>query len=181
MLLRAEGRHRRSGCGGLLVISLGADEVDYSKFAGSMVVYIGHHGDKGAHGADIILPGAAFTEKNGIFVNTEGRVQFSERAVRSGSGARRLDDLARSGGRFRRQRRFRQLRTAAHQPDRRLPLSRKKVWSITRCPRAAVSRARSPYPIADFYLTNPIARASATLQRCSAELLHGDIQAEAAE
>jgi NADH-quinone oxidoreductase subunit G len=64
-----------------LVISLGADEVDYSKFAGSMVVYIGHHGDKGAHGADIILPGAAFTEKNGIFVNTEGRVQFSERAV----------------------------------------------------------------------------------------------------
>jgi NADH-quinone oxidoreductase subunit G len=64
-----------------LVISLGADEVDYSKFANSMVVYIGHHGDKGAHGADIILPGAAFTEKDGIFVNTEGRVQFSERAV----------------------------------------------------------------------------------------------------
>jgi NADH-quinone oxidoreductase subunit G len=44
-----------------------------------------------------------------------------------------------------------------------------------------VAAGEIAYPIADFYLTNPIARASATLQRCSAELLHGDIQAEAAE
>jgi NADH-quinone oxidoreductase subunit G len=130
-----------------LVISLGADEVDYSKFAGSMVVYIGHHGDKGAHGADIILPGAAFTEKNGIFVNTEGRVQFSERAVFAPGQAREdwtiLRALADAFGVNVGFDSFEQLRTSLIAD---FPLSRKKVWSITaRCPRAAVRRrARSP-------------------------------------
>jgi NADH-quinone oxidoreductase subunit G len=63
-----------------LLISLGADEVDYAPFTG-LVVYIGHHGDRGAHAADVILPGAAWTEKAGTYVNTEGRVQFAEKAV----------------------------------------------------------------------------------------------------
>jgi NADH dehydrogenase/NADH:ubiquinone oxidoreductase subunit G len=49
-----------------LLLSLGADEVDYTKFADSMIVYVGHHGDKGAHAADVILPASAFTEKAGI-------------------------------------------------------------------------------------------------------------------
>ena len=47
---------------------------------GAFVVYIGTHGDRGAHRADVILPGAAYTEKTGIYVNTEGRPQFAERA-----------------------------------------------------------------------------------------------------
>jgi NADH-quinone oxidoreductase subunit G len=64
-----------------MVISLGADEVDWTKFADSMIVHIGHHGDKAAHAADVILPAAAFSEKDGTYVNTEGRVQFAERAV----------------------------------------------------------------------------------------------------
>lgn len=53
-----------------------------------MIVYIGHHGDKGAHAADVILPGAAFTEKAGTYVNTEGRVQFSDKAVFAPGDAR---------------------------------------------------------------------------------------------
>ena len=62
-----------------LLINLGADEIDIEP--GAFVVYIGTHGDRGAHRADVILPGAAYTEKSGIYVNTEGRPQFGERAV----------------------------------------------------------------------------------------------------
>src|SRR5690606_34889435 len=59
---------------------LGADEIDASA-SGAFKVYLGSHGDRGAHGADVILPGAAYTEKGGLYVNTEGRVQMSERVV----------------------------------------------------------------------------------------------------
>ena len=65
--------------GGLDVLfSLGADEIDVAP--GAFVVYIGTHGDRGAHRADVILPGAAYTEKSGLYVNTEGRVQMANRA-----------------------------------------------------------------------------------------------------
>ena len=58
---------------------LGADEIDVAP--GAFTVYIGTHGDKGAHRADVILPGAAYTEKSGLYVNTEGRVQMAARAA----------------------------------------------------------------------------------------------------
>src|SRR6202012_363090 len=57
---------------------LGADEIEVPD--NTFVVYIGTHGDRGAHRADVILPGAAYTEKQGLFVNTEGRVQMASRA-----------------------------------------------------------------------------------------------------
>jgi len=60
---------------------LGADELDMSKLGKSFVIYQGHHGDAGAHRADVILPGAAYTEKNATYVNTEGRVQKTQLAV----------------------------------------------------------------------------------------------------
>ncbi len=67
--------------GGLDVLFLlGADEIDLSK-SRAFRVYLGSHGDRGAHGADVILPGAAYTEKSGLYVNTEGRVQMAERVV----------------------------------------------------------------------------------------------------
>jgi NADH-quinone oxidoreductase subunit G len=59
---------------------LGADEIDLSK-SKAFRIYLGSHGDRGAHGADVILPGAAYTEKAGLYVNTEGRVQMAERVV----------------------------------------------------------------------------------------------------
>ena len=71
-----------------VVLALGADEVDWSQFAGSLKVYIGHNGDKGAHAADIILPAAAYTEKAGTYVNTEGRVQRADKAVFAPGDAR---------------------------------------------------------------------------------------------
>ena len=74
-------RRARNGEGGALdvLFNLGADEIEVQP--GAFVVYIGTHGDRGAHRADVILPGAAYTEKTGIYVNTEGRPQFAERAV----------------------------------------------------------------------------------------------------
>lgn len=63
------------------VYLLGADNIDFSKLNKSFVVYQGHHGDQGAHHADVILPGATYTEKNGTYVNTEGRVQQANIAV----------------------------------------------------------------------------------------------------
>ena len=60
---------------------LGADEIDTSAIRNTFVVYQGHHGDVGAHCADVILPGAAYTEKNGLYVNFEGRVQEARRAI----------------------------------------------------------------------------------------------------
>src|SRR3546814_15472362 len=65
-----------------LAFFLGADEVDFSAFADTFKVYVGHHGDKGAHAADVILPAAAWTEKDFTTVNTEGRVQRSDKADR---------------------------------------------------------------------------------------------------
>src|SRR6202012_3418157 len=61
------------------LFSLGADEIKVPD--GAFVIYIGTHGDRGAHRADVILPGAAYTEKSGIYVNTEGRVQLAGRAA----------------------------------------------------------------------------------------------------
>jgi NADH-quinone oxidoreductase subunit G len=59
---------------------LGADEIELGG-SDAFRVYLGSHGDRGAHGADVILPGSAYTEKSGLYVNTEGRVQMAERVV----------------------------------------------------------------------------------------------------
>jgi NADH-quinone oxidoreductase subunit G len=61
-----------------VIYNLGADEIDLPD--GAFVIYQGSHGDRGAHRADVILPGAAWTEEPGIFVNTEGRPQMANRA-----------------------------------------------------------------------------------------------------
>ena len=76
--LRDRGRHRGGARGAEVVYNLGADEMDMP--AGPFVVYQGSHGDRGAHRADVILPGAAWVEEPGIFVNTEGRPQMANRA-----------------------------------------------------------------------------------------------------
>jgi NADH-quinone oxidoreductase subunit G len=169
-----------------LLLSLGADEVDYEPFGEALKVYIGHHGDKGAHEADIILPGAAWTEKPGTYVNTEGRVQFADKAVFAPGDAREdwtiLRALADALGVAVGFDSFHELRAAmvAEVPT----LGREGLADYGALPKAdAKARAsgRIAYPVKDFYLTNPIARASLTMQRCSAELLHGEEVLEAAE
>ncbi|MEP6869707.1 MAG: molybdopterin-dependent oxidoreductase, partial [Novosphingobium sp.] len=169
-----------------LLLSLGADEVDYAKFSDSIVVYIGHHGDKGAHAADVILPAAAYTEKAGTFVNTEGRVQFADKAVFAPGDAREdwtilramADALGVSVGFDT----FEALRAAMVAAVPALGVEGLAAYgALPKAKKAKAEGVLAGYPIKDFYLTNPIARASETMQRCSAELLHGEDFAEAAE
>ena len=170
-----------------VVISLGADEMDFEPFADALKVYVGHHGDKGAHAADIILPGASYAEKDGTYVNTEGRVQFAEKAVFAPGDAREdwtiLRALADALGVSVVFNSFAELQAAmiAEVPA----LGEEGLADFGAMPRAsAKARAEgtiSAYPIKDFYLTNAIARASAVMQQCSAELLGGGELAEAAE
>jgi NADH-quinone oxidoreductase subunit G len=168
-----------------VVLALGADEVDWSQFGSSLKVYIGHHGDKGAHAADIILPGAAYSEKDGTYVNTEGRVQFAEKAVFAPGDAREdwtilralADALGVNVG-------FDSLaELQAKMIDAVPALGVEGLADYGKLPKPGKIKAKGAirYPIQDFYLTNPIARASVVMQRCSAELLHGEDFAEAAE
>jgi len=168
-----------------VVISLGADEVDYARFADSMIVYIGHHGDKGAHAADVILPGSAYTEKAGTYVNTEGRVQFADKAVFAPGDAREdwtiLRALADAFGVSVGFDSFDELRAAMISAVPALGIEGLADYGAELPVGGGSAAGAIAYPIKDFYMTNPIARASATMQRCSAELLQGEDFAEAAE
>ncbi|MGC6440314.1 MAG: NADH-quinone oxidoreductase subunit NuoG [Candidatus Puniceispirillaceae bacterium] len=80
--LDVDGMAKAAEAGSLgLVWLMGADELDMASFKKSFVVYQGHHGDAGAHAADVVLPGAAYTEKEGLYMNFEGRVQQGRRAA----------------------------------------------------------------------------------------------------
>ncbi|MGE3691412.1 MAG: NADH-quinone oxidoreductase subunit NuoG [Novosphingobium sp.] len=168
-----------------VLISLGADAIDYSQFADSLKVYIGHHGDRSAHMADVILPGAAFSEKAGTFVNTEGRVQFAEKAVFPPGDAREdwtiLRALADAQGVSVGFDSFEELRAAMVAEVPALGVEGLASFGSALPMGKAGGKGVIAYPIKDFYLTNPIARASETMQRCSAELLHGEDLREAAE
>jgi len=170
-----------------VLLSLGADEMDYEPFADSLKVYIGHHGDKGAHNADIILPGASYAEKDGTYVNTEGRVQFAEKAVFAPGDAREdwtilralADALGVTVG-------FDSFGALQANMISAVPaLGEEGLADYGPLPKAdskaKAEGAITAYPVKDFYLTNPIARASAVMQQCSAELLHGADMKEAAE
>jgi NADH-quinone oxidoreductase subunit G len=169
-----------------VVISLGADEVDWSKFANSLIVHIGHHGDKAAHLADVILPGAAFSEKDGTYVNTEGRVQYAEKAVFAPGDAREdwtiLRALADAFGVSVGFDSFAQLRAAMIAAVPALGVEGLADYgAIPAAPDGAKAAGVIGYAVKDRYLTNAIGRASPTLQQCSAELIHGAIPAEQVE
>src|ERR1700719_1122452 len=150
---------------------LGADEVKVAD--GTFVVYIGTHGDRGAHRADVILPGAAYTEKQGLYVNTEGRVQMANRAAFPPGDAR--EDWA-------------IIRALSDVISKKLPYDSlaalrqaifKGVPHLMRVDQIEAGNAadisglagkggsveKAPFKasIEDFYLTNPIARASAIM------------------
>ena len=168
-----------------LAFFLGADEVDFSKFAKSFKVYIGHHGDKGAAAADVVLPGASYAEKSGTWVNLEGRVQRGERAVFPPGDARDdwtiLRALSAVMGKTLPFDTIEELRAAmgVDTPDLATLGLKSFAWNAPALD--AKGEGEVAYPIKDFYLTNTICRASPTMQRCSAEILHGEEFAEAAE
>ncbi len=135
--------------------------------------------------ADLVLPGAAYAEKHGTYVNTEGRVQRAERAVFPPGEAREdwaiLRAVSELAGKPLPFDSFGQLRSAmvAEYPQ----LGRDGLIDLPWAPPKLDAKADGPirYPIADFFLTNAICRNSPTMQRCSEELVRGIAFKEAAE
>jgi NADH-quinone oxidoreductase subunit G len=159
-----------------LVYLLGADEVDTAKLDKAFVVYQGHHGDAGAHAADVILPGAAYTEKNAIYVNTEGRVQLAQRAVFPPGDAREdwaiLRALSEHLGAplgFDTQEALRESLRTAHPGFLAIDTVEHGKWNAFG---KTGKMTREPFvsPIANFYMTDPISRNSETMARCVDEL-----------
>jgi len=168
-----------------VVILLGADELAPDRFEGAFKIYIGHHGDNGARMADLVLPGAAYAEKHGTYVNIEGRVQRGEGGVFPPGQARKdwailraVSDLLKAPLPFDTADQVHSAMVAEY-PD----LGRDGLIDLPWSPPKLGSKAEGPvrYPIADFYLTNAICRASPTMQRCSDELVRGIAFQEAAE
>ena len=157
---------------GRLCRALGADEVDIP--AGPTVIYQGSHGDRGAHRADIILPAAAYTEENGLFVNTEGRPQLAMRAGFAPGQAKENWAILRAlSGEL----------GAVLPWDSLAQLRQKLVAVVPHLARIDQVPQNDWQPVApgplgeasfrnalrDFYLTNPIARASTLMAQLSAD------------
>jgi len=157
--------------GAEVIYNLGADEVDIAP--GAFVIYQGSHGDRGAHRADIILPGAAWTEENGLFVNTEGRPQLALRAGFAPGEAKEnwaiLRALSAELGAvlpWDSMAALRRALVAAHPHLGRVDEVGTNDWQPL--PVKAPAKADFRTSVKDFYLTNPIARASALMGELSA-------------
>ncbi|MFO1119083.1 MAG: NADH-quinone oxidoreductase subunit NuoG [Rhodospirillales bacterium] len=155
-----------------VVYLLGADEIDTSRLGNAFVIYQGHHGDAGAHRADVILPGAAYTEKDATWVNTEGRVQRGYFACMPPGEAREdwaiLRALSEALGRPLPVTTLADVRTLLVQaaasfgtPDVVVPTAWEEFGSAGSIDAAPLLPAAESY-----YLTNPICRASVTMARC---------------
>jgi NADH-quinone oxidoreductase subunit G len=161
-----------------LLFLLGVDEVALAPFGGATKIYIGSHGDRGAAVADIILPGAAWAEKPGTWMNMEGRVQRGLRAVFPPGDAREdwtifralgdvlgvklpYDNLDQLRGRM-----------AAEWPALGAEGLVPAAWEVAGLKGAAPTGPTKPRAT-DFYSSNPILRASPTMRACVAEILEG--------
>jgi NADH-quinone oxidoreductase subunit G len=166
----------RAGCktGDIEVLYLlGADEVDAADLGAAFVIYQGHHGDRGAQCADVVLPGAAYTEKDGTYVNTEGRVQLAHRVVFPPGEAREDWKIIRAlSGAIGRPLPFDTLRALRNRMWEAHPILA-ETDLVTRASWEAfgetgpVAPGPFAYPIEDFYRTDPISRASQTMAQCS--------------
>ena len=160
-----------------VVFLLGADELDSKALEKSFVIYQGHHGDSGAHAADVILPAAAYTEKSATYVNTEGRVQRTQTAVFPVGEAKEdwviIHELAKVLGKplpylnvAEVRKRMEQI--APHFAELGEVVSAK--WDVF----GEVGKFdKKPFenPVKNYYLTNPIARASRTMAKCVSDIL----------
>jgi NADH-quinone oxidoreductase subunit G len=163
-----------------IVYLLGADEIDTSRFGNAFVIYQGHHGDKGAHRANVILPGSAYTEKSATYVNTEGRVQQTRLAVFAPGEAREdwkiLRALSEVMGK-------RLPYDSLAQVRRRLAAVNPVFAGVNETPAAAAwgpfgtagAVQATPFvsPLRNFYMTDPISRASETMAKCAALFVNG--------
>jgi NADH-quinone oxidoreductase subunit G len=167
---------------------LGVDEIDIA--AGAFVVYIGTHGDRGATRADVVLPGAAYPEKSGTYVNTEGRVQMATRAAFPPGDAREdwailraLSDVLGKKLPYDSLAQLRQALFAGYPHMQRIgQIAPGNATDLQKLAGLGGATDKTPLrsSVEDFYFTNPIARCSAIMAECSA-LAHGRSTLTAAE
>jgi NADH-quinone oxidoreductase subunit G len=169
------------GCGSgevKLVYLLGADEFDMALLGKAFIIYQGHHGDDGAHRADIVLPGAAYTEKDATYVNTEGRVQRTKRAVFPPGEAkedwaviRALSDALKKSLPYKTlsELRSRMEKQAPHfaRVNETIPA----LWiPPAHSPNFRITQTLLEEFITNFYMTDPISRASKTMAECTRDI-----------
>jgi len=157
--------------GAEVIYNLGADEVEVK--SGAFVIYQGSHGDRGAHRADIILPSAAYTEENGLFVNTEGRPQLALRASFPPGEAKENWAILRALSAeldatlpYDSMAQLRQALVAAHPHLGDIDEVAENAWQPISVKKPGKADFRNA--VTDFYLTNPIARASSLMAELSA-------------
>lgn len=153
---------------------LGADEVDLTPLHGKeFIVYVGHHGDAGAHGADVILPGAAYTEKDATYVNTEGRVQQTQAAIAPpGEAQEDWQILSRLCAQFGMKKSPQTLEEVRNRMQNVNPVFNNSdvlhpsAWGDFG---QRIPLNRSPFPAwkKNFFLDNAIARSSQTMAQCA--------------
>ena len=160
-----------------LVYLLGVDEVDMGYFGDAFVIYQGHHGDIGAHRADVVLPGAAYTEKDALYVNTEGRVQEAFRAVFAPGEAREdwkiLRALSDVLGHTLPYDSIEQLRARIAEEFPVMAVLDVVNPGALDVPAKAgkIDKAGFEAGIHNFYMTDPISRASRTMAECTDQVL----------
>jgi NADH-quinone oxidoreductase subunit G len=187
-LPQTAGGNTRAILGGKMEVIwlLGADEIDTQYIDNAFVIYQGHHGDVGAHRADVILPGAAYTEKSGIYVNTEGRPQMALQATFPPGEAREDWKIIRAFSESfgvplpfdtLEQLREKMFDFAPMLAD--IGQRQKAAWTNFGKIGSVTTQAFMPI-IENFYMTDPISRASVTMAKCTQEILPL-IAAEAAE
>ena len=161
-----------------VVYLLGADEFDMGELGQAFVIYQGTHGDAGAHRADVILPGAAYTEKSATYLNTEGRTQMTQKAIFAPGEAKEdwtiLRALSAEVGKTLPYDRLQQLRAAIYKAaphfQRLDEIGPHGDDSLNQLAERQGSLSDAPFVnrIKDFYFTNPIARASGIMAELSA-------------
>ena len=156
-----------------VVFLLGADEIDMNALGNAFVIYQGHHGDAGAHRADVILPGAAYTEKNATWVNTEGRVQLGRIAAFPPGDAREdwtivraLSDVLGKPIPCNDLKGVRSMLVDANPSFMTIDGLSSSNWKPFG-KAGEVSDLPFASPIANFYMTDPISRASETMAKCT--------------
>ena len=162
-----------------VVYLLGADEIDTQALGNAFVIYQGHHGDAGAHRAHAILPGAAYTEKNATYVNTEGRVQRAALATFPVGEAKEdwaiIRAVSESVGKTLPYDTLAQVRSRMMEINPvfgALDAITPSEWGSAG-EAGQVSDAAFDYPIQNFYMTDPVSRASVTMAECTA-VANGD-------
>ena len=162
-----------------VVFLLGADEIDTAKLGKAFIVYQGHHGDRGAHRADVILPGAAYTEKSGTYVNMEGRAQLTVRASFPPGEAKEdwaiIRALSEALGKTLPFNSLDQVRSAmrkAFPSLGALDTVAKAEWKPFGAA-GAISATPIRNAIDNYYMTDPISRASPTMAKCTEEFVMG--------